>query len=54
MYISYFFQFIQFGYGSSTALVQRIKALENWATKNFPHSDLDPGHPDAIVLITGG
>ncbi|KAJ7351836.1 metalloendopeptidase [Desmophyllum pertusum] len=41
-----------FGYDSSSTQSQRIKALEQWASEHFPHSDRDSDHPDAVVLIT--
>ena len=42
----------QFGYDASSSRGDRIKAMEKWAKENFPHSDKDPGHADAVVLIT--
>ena len=42
----------QFGYDSSASKGQRITAMERWAKDNFPQSDQDPGHADAVVLIT--
>ena len=42
----------QFGYDSSATKRKRLQAMESWAKENFPHSDSDPDHADAIVLIT--
>ncbi|XP_022792548.1 A disintegrin and metalloproteinase with thrombospondin motifs 6-like [Stylophora pistillata] len=41
-----------FGYGPSASKIQRISAMERWAKENFPESDDDPHHPDAVILIT--
>ncbi|XP_020600997.1 A disintegrin and metalloproteinase with thrombospondin motifs 6-like [Orbicella faveolata] len=48
----FYFFLSQFGYDSSSSRTERIKAMESWAKENFPHSDSDPDHADAVVLIT--
>ena len=51
--VRHFYHFSnQFGYDSNSTKTERIEAMESWAKENFPHSDSDPGHADAIVLIT--
>ncbi|XP_068687209.1 A disintegrin and metalloproteinase with thrombospondin motifs 6-like isoform X1 [Montipora foliosa] len=45
------------GYSSSSSLIERVGKLENFTRtgkETFPPSDDDPGHPDAVVLITKG
>ena len=48
----FFLYLVQFGYNSSSAKGERIRAFEKWVAKEFPDSDKDPEHPDAAVLIT--